>query len=202
MNYDSCVINDTSQKMKILNCSKPNSTTAHYYTLLVRDFQPIPGIPDFTEGQSYYFICEYSPRNVAVHCVYTITCTHCEYTNHRMWQFSVCTPSLVLMCTPSLVLTVSTLTTECDSSLCVHHHLYSLRSVSTLTAACDRWLMRTPVSVLTETVYSLTYKDHCMCQLTMWTLSLVLTILYLSEYTDHCMWQYTVTNIHWDLRVH
>ena len=179
MNYDSCVINDTSQKMKILNCSKPNSTTAHYYTLLVRDFQPIPGIPDFTEGQSYYFICEYTPLNVAVHCVYTITCTHCEYTNHRMWQFSVCTPPLVLtvstlttecdfsVCTPSPVLTGSMLTTECDNSLCVHHHLYSLRSVSTLTAACDRWLCVHPYlyspRLCTPWPTKTTACDNCQC---------------------------------------
>ncbi|XP_070199549.1 ephrin-B2-like isoform X2 [Littorina saxatilis] len=56
MNYDSCVINDTTQKMKIINCSRPNTTKPHFFTLLVRDYQPIPGIPDFSEGESYYFI--------------------------------------------------------------------------------------------------------------------------------------------------
>ncbi|XP_076472114.1 uncharacterized protein LOC143301605 [Babylonia areolata] len=54
--YDTCVINDTSQKLKILNCSRPLGTNATSYTMLVLDFQPIQGIPDFHEGKSYYFI--------------------------------------------------------------------------------------------------------------------------------------------------
>lgn len=55
-NYEMCVINDTSKWTMILNCSKPNSTRANFYTLLILDFQSIPGNPDFAEGRSYYFI--------------------------------------------------------------------------------------------------------------------------------------------------
>ncbi|PVD34052.1 hypothetical protein C0Q70_05314 [Pomacea canaliculata] len=56
LNYETCVINNTQQKFKILNCSKPNSTEPHYYTLWILDFQSIPGNPDFKEGESYFFI--------------------------------------------------------------------------------------------------------------------------------------------------
>ncbi|BFZ05092.1 hypothetical protein BsWGS_08131 [Bradybaena similaris] len=53
-NYEVCVINDTHKKIPILNCTNPESKK--FFTMLIFEFQPIPGIPDFQMGQNYYFI--------------------------------------------------------------------------------------------------------------------------------------------------
>uniref|UniRef100_A0A2C9JDR5 Ephrin RBD domain-containing protein n=1 Tax=Biomphalaria glabrata TaxID=6526 RepID=A0A2C9JDR5_BIOGL len=52
--YDLCIIGDTKKANPILNCSNPEQRKA--FTLLIFEFQPIPGIPDFQAGNSYYFI--------------------------------------------------------------------------------------------------------------------------------------------------
>ncbi|KAL8596509.1 hypothetical protein ACOMHN_053317 [Nucella lapillus] len=73
-NYDKCVINDTAKKMKILNCSTPNSEKPTRYTMLIVNIQPIQGNPDFHEGNSYYFISTSGGRRQEISNQYLGAC--------------------------------------------------------------------------------------------------------------------------------
>ncbi|CAG5115083.1 unnamed protein product, partial [Candidula unifasciata] len=71
-NYEVCVINDTSKKIPILNCTNPESSK--FFTMLIFEFQPIPGIPDFQLGKNYYFITTSGGRKFNINNQYEGAC--------------------------------------------------------------------------------------------------------------------------------
>ncbi|BFZ15998.1 hypothetical protein BsWGS_19036 [Bradybaena similaris] len=71
-NYEVCVINDTSNKIPILNCSNPEFPKI--FKLLIFEFQPIPGIPDFQIGKDYYFISTSGGRKFNINNQYEGAC--------------------------------------------------------------------------------------------------------------------------------
>ncbi|XP_046356694.1 ephrin-B2-like isoform X1 [Haliotis rufescens] len=54
--YDSCIINNTTKAKLLIKCSRPMANPPLLYTLLIKQFQSIPGNPDFQPGKKYYFI--------------------------------------------------------------------------------------------------------------------------------------------------
>ncbi|KAL5007448.1 hypothetical protein ScPMuIL_016254 [Solemya velum] len=52
--FDNCIIYNPANVTKIVNCSVP--TEQRYFTLLIKTFQPVPGVMDFIPGKSYFFI--------------------------------------------------------------------------------------------------------------------------------------------------
>ncbi|KAL3842058.1 hypothetical protein ACJMK2_020123 [Sinanodonta woodiana] len=55
--YNSCIIEDVSfPKVRlIVNCSDPTADPPISFSIWVKQFQPIPGMPDFTFLKRYYF---------------------------------------------------------------------------------------------------------------------------------------------------
>ncbi|XP_046555223.1 ephrin-B2-like isoform X2 [Haliotis rubra] len=56
LEYDSCIINNRSQAKLLIKCTVPLARPPLLYTLLIKQFQSIPGNPDFQPGKKYYFI--------------------------------------------------------------------------------------------------------------------------------------------------
>lgn len=57
MEYDDCNIYSPSTATMIVNCSSPSKRKR--FTMLFEPFQSIPNVPEYREGQRYYFISEY-----------------------------------------------------------------------------------------------------------------------------------------------
>ncbi|XP_067655733.1 ephrin-A1-like isoform X2 [Haliotis asinina] len=56
LEYDSCIINNRSKAKLLIKCTVPLARPPLLYTLLIKQFQSIPGNPDFQPGKKYYFI--------------------------------------------------------------------------------------------------------------------------------------------------